>query len=107
MICDIKTKYCPVCAENTDHMQGNFRSKRINGELYHLESSSTESLKKLSQGFNEYVIEKQGGIMNGTSPEEYAKTSQAGLNFEELFAPQVRSLKCCQCQHLIKISRLP
>jgi hypothetical protein len=45
--------------------------------------------------------------MDGGSPSEYASTENAGLNFEEMFATQVRSLKCGQCQHLIKISRLP
>ena len=45
--------------------------------------------------------------MDGGSPEEYAQTVGGGLNFEELFAPTVRSLKCSECGHLIQIGRLP
>lgn len=58
-------------------------------------------------GFSGFLFEEKDGFADSNSPSEYAVTKNAGLNFEEMFATQVRSLKCGQCQHLIKLSRLP
>ena len=107
MIGDISLKYCPVCKSQTEHEQGNFRSRRVKGELFSLDASQSESLQKISTGFNEFVFSEREGFADGDSPGEYVQTRKGGLNFEELFAPQIRSLKCSKCQHLIKISRLP
>ena len=107
MIGDIVEKYCSICNENTEHEQGCFKCKEIGNELFHLDVSVSESMKKLSNGFKDFVMKEQGGVMDGDSPEEYSQTIGAGLNFEELFASTVRSLKCSGCGHLIKISRLP
>jgi hypothetical protein len=107
MIGDIKLKYCPICDETTDHLQGCFKSKEIKGELFHLDVTLSDSLKKISAGFSGFLFEEKDGFADSNSPSEYASTENAGLNFEEMFATQVRSLKCGQCQHLIKLSRLP
>ena len=107
MIGDIKLKYCPICCENTDHEQGCFKSKEIKGELFHLDVTLSDSIKKVSKGFRDFVIDEKDGFMDTDSPSEYAGSRRGGLNFEEMFASQVRSLRCSQCQHLIKISRLP
>lgn len=107
MIGDIVEKYCPICLEDTLHEQGCFKSKKIGNELFHLDVSVSESMKKLSNGFRDFVMEEQDGVMNGDSTEEYAQTIGVGLDFEELFASTIRSLKCQQCGHLIRISRLP
>ena len=48
MIGDIKLKYCPICEENTNHEQGCFKIKEINGELFHLDATLSDSLKKIS-----------------------------------------------------------
>ncbi len=107
MIGEIKLKYCPVCSEETDHLQGCFKCKEIDGELFHFDVSLSDSLQKVSAGFKDFVLEEHEGLMDGDAPDEYVKTRKGGLNFEELFAPQVRSLKCSKCLHLIKISRFP
>jgi hypothetical protein len=107
MIGDVKLKYCPICDENTDHQQGTFKCKEINGELFHFDASLSDSIQKVSAGFRDFVLKEHDGLMDGDSPSEYAGTKSGGLNFEELFASQVRSLKCSKCQHLIKISRFP
>ena len=107
MIGDIKLKYCLICDEDTDHIQGCFKSKEINKELYHFDVSLSDSLKKVSAGFKDFVLKENGGLMDSNSPSEYVGTKKGGLNFEEMFAPKVRSLKCSICQHLIKISRFP
>ena len=78
MIGDIVEKYCPIC-------------QKIGDELFHLDVSVSESMKKLSNGFREFVLEEQGGIMDGDSPEEYAQTVGGGLNLEEMFSTRVRS----------------
>jgi hypothetical protein len=75
--------------------------------LFHLDVTLTDSLKKVSEGFKDFVIDEKHGFADSNSPSEYAVTENAGLNFEEMFATQVRSLKCSNCQHLIKLSRLP
>ena len=53
MIGDIKLKYCLICDEDTDHIQGCFKSKEINKELYHFDVSLSDSLKKVSAGFKD------------------------------------------------------
>ncbi len=107
MIGDIKQKYCPICDENTDHLQGTFKCKEINGDLCHLNSTLSDSLRKLNSGYKDFVLDEKDGNMNSDSPYAYAVTQKGGLNFEEFFASQVRSLKCTKCLHLIKIARLP
>ena len=104
---DVKPKYCPVCVENTDHVQGTYKCKEINGELFHFDVSLSDSLKKVSAGYMDFVLEGHDGVMDYDSPSHYAESSEGGLNFGELFDPQVRSLKCVGCGHLLKISRLP
>ena len=107
MVGDIVNKYCPICDENTEHEQGCFKSKEIRDELFHLDVSTSESMKKLSNGFREFVMDEQDGIMDADSSSEYGRSGGGGLNFEEIFATVVRSLKCSGCGHLIQIGRLP
>ncbi len=107
MIGEIKVTYCPICESDTDHLQGCFKCKEVSGELFHFDVSLTDTMRKLSSGFKDFVLEEHEGQMDDDSPKQYADTKSGGINFEELFATQVRSLKCSQCQHLIKISRLP
>ena len=104
---DIRLKYCPICECDTDQLQGCFKIKEINGELFHLDISQSDSLKKVSAGFKNFVVDKKDGVMNGDTPSEYLETKKRGFDFEEMFSPQVRSLKCIKCLHLIKISKLP
>jgi hypothetical protein len=87
--------------------RGVFKSKEINGELFHLKPSMSELMKKNSDSFRDFILEEHDGVMDAYSPSEYASSKKGGLNFEEMFAPQVRSLKCSKCQHLIKNSRFP
>ena len=107
MIGDIKLTYCPICDADTDHLQGCFKCKNIDGELFDFDVLLSDSLKKVSSGYREFVLEEHNGLMDSDAPGEYVETKKGGLNFEELFASQVRSLKCTQCLHLIKISRFP
>ena len=107
MIGDIKLTYCPICDADTDHLQDCFKCKNIDGELFDFDVLLSDSLKKVSSGFKDFVLKDNGGLIDSNSPSEYAVTKTGGLNFEELFASQVRSLKCTQCRHLIKISRFP
>lgn len=107
MVGDIVKKHCLICDKKTDHEQGNFKSHEIGGELFHLDVSLDDALKKMSDGFRDFVLEEQNGLMDTESPEEYAQTFGGGLDFETLFAPVVRSLKCDGCGHLIKLGRLP
>ena len=104
---EIKLKYCPVCESDTDHLQGCFKYKKVNGEIFHYDVSLSDSLNNVSAGYKDFVVDENNGMMNGDTPDEYAESSQGGLNFGELFAPQVRSLKCVGCGHLLKISRFP
>ncbi len=107
MIGDTKVEYCPICESDTLHEQGCFKSQEINGEFFHFDVSLSELLQKNSDDFRTFILEEQDGTMNSDSPSAYADTKKCGLNFEKLFAPQVRSLKCSDCQHLIKILRFP
>ena len=107
MVGEIGVKYCPICDEDTDHQKGIFKTKKIEGELFHLNTSLHSSLKKVSVGYKDFVVGENNGVMNGDTPDEYVETRKGGVDFEELFSPQVRSLKCTQCLHLIKISRFP
>ncbi len=104
---DIKPQYCPICDTHTEHEQGCFKCKEINGELFYLKTSTSEALKKISTGFKDYIVSENNGLMNCDSPVEYMNKGGGGIDFEELFAPQLRSLKCSSCGHLIKLSRLP
>ena len=47
MIGDVKLKSCPICDENTDHLQGTFKCKEVNGELYHFDATFSDSLQKM------------------------------------------------------------
>lgn len=107
MVGDIVEKHCPICDENTTHEQGCFKSKEIGDELFHLDVSVSESMQKLSAGFRNFVMDVQGGVMDADSPSEYGRSIGGGLNFKEMFASMVRSLKCSGCGHLIKICRFP
>ncbi len=107
MIGEIKVTYCPICESDTDHLQGCFKCKEVSGELFHFDVSLTDTMRKLSSGFKDFVLEGHGGVMDGDVTDEYVKTRKGGLDFEKLFSPQVRSLKCVSCGHLLKISRLP
>ena len=107
MISDVQKKYCPVCKKNTIHEQGCFKSREIGNELFHLEVSLDTSLKNLSDGFKDFVRQEQQGVMDSDSPGHYARNVAGGLNLTELFASVIRSLKCEECGHLIRISRLP
>ena len=102
-----KVVHCKICNASTDHVQGTFKCKEIQGELFHLDTSVSDSLRKVSEGFRDYVREESGEMMDSQSPAEYVESVEGGLNFGELFAPTVRSLKCEDCGHLIRISRLP
>lgn len=107
MIRGIKPKYCPICDEDTDHQQGCFKCKEINGELFHFDVSLSDSLQKVGAGYKDYVIGENNGVMDADSPTHYSTSKQGGLDFGDLFAPNVRSLKCVDCGHLLKISRFP
>ena len=107
MIGDIKNKYCPVCESRTDHIQGCYKVKKVNGELFHLDFSQSDSRKKISTGFKEFVLGERDGFMDRSTPGEFVQTRNGGSAFEELFSQRLRSLKCSQCNHLIKISRFP
>ncbi len=107
MIGEIKVTYCPICESDTDHLQGCFKCKEVSGELFHFDVSLSDSLQKVSAGYRGFVLEEHEGLMDGDTPDEYVKTRKGGLDFEKLFSPQVRSLKCSKCLHLIKISRFP
>ena len=41
------------------HLQGCFKCKEIGNELFHLDVSVSESVKKLSNGFRDFVMEEQ------------------------------------------------
>ena len=71
MIGGIFEKYCPICQENTEHLLGCFKSQKIGDELFHLDVSVSESVKKLSNGFRNFVLKEQGGVMDGDRPEKY------------------------------------
>lgn len=107
MIGDIKTVYCPVCEAETEHKQGCFKCKEIDGKLFFLNTSVSESLDKISSGFKKHVIDENAGEMDKDTPAEYVGSVQGGLDFELLFAPVVRSMRCSCCDHLIQISKLP
>ena len=72
MIGDIKLTYCPICDADTDHLQGCFKCKNIDGELFDFEVLLSDSLKKVSSGFKDFVVECHGGLMDVDSPSEYA-----------------------------------
>ena len=107
MIGDIIVMHCLICDEETDHQKGIFKSKEIDGEWFHLNAPLSELLKKNRNGFHEYTLDDQNGVMDSSSPSAFAGTMKGGLILEELFSPQIRSLKCSDCQHLIRISRFP
>ncbi len=60
MIGDILEKYCPICQKNTEHLLGCFKSQKIGDKLFHLDVTASESVKKLSNGFRDFVLEEQG-----------------------------------------------
>jgi len=79
MIGDIKVKYCHICDEDNYHQQGCFKSKEINGELYHFDVSLSDSLKKVSAGFKDFVVGENNGVMKDDTPDEYVKTRKGDL----------------------------
>lgn len=100
-------KYCKICGSDTEHEKGTFKCHEVDGELFELTISSDEALKKVSQGFSDFVMDEHEGQMNSETPSEYGKTEGGGLNLQELFANSIRAMKCEKCGHLIKLSRLP
>lgn len=104
---NIKTQYCDICGKSSSHERGTFKCKKINGELFALNASFTEQLKKVSDDFTEFVASEQESKMNAGIPSEYARSEGGGLNLQTLFADSVRALKCLECGHLVRLSRLP
>jgi hypothetical protein len=100
-------KYCKICETDTTHEKGTFKCHDIDGELFELTITSDEALKKLSDGFSDFVMDEHRGQMNSETPPEYAMTETGGLNLRDLFANSIRAMKCEKCGHLIKLSRLP
>jgi hypothetical protein len=100
-------KYCKICGTDTTHDKGTFKCHEVKGELFELTISSDEALKKLSDGFSDFVTDEHEGWMNSQTPPEYAMTEAGGLNLQDLFANSIRAMKCEKCGHLIKLSRLP
>lgn len=100
-------KYCKICGSDTEHEKGTFKCHEVDGELFELTISSDEVLKKVSQGFSDFVMDEHEGQMNSETPPEYAQTEAGGLNLMDLFANSIRAMKCEKCGHLIKLSRLP
>lgn len=103
----IKTQYCSICGKSASHEQGTFKCKEIDGELFVLNTSFSERLKKVSSDFTEFVISEQDGNMNGDTPSEYAISEGGGQSLQALFANSIRALKCLECGHLVRLSRLP
>ena len=90
----------------TSHEQGTWKSERINGELYHLNVTTDDALKGISKSFKDFIRDEQDGVMDSSSPEKFVQHT-GGLDFQTLFAQSIRALKCSECGHLIRISRLP
>ena len=109
-----KIKFCNICNIDTEHEQGNFQSKRINGELFHLQESMDESLGKLSSGFSKFVTEENNGLANReTIVDALCNNLESNIDEDSFFTPfslspkRIRSLKCSECGHLIRLSKLP
>ena len=72
-----------------------------------MESSFEDARKNLSDGFRNFVVEEQAGVVAQGAAAEYINTEKAQPIFHQLFAKRVRALKCSECNHLIKLSRFP
>ena len=107
MFGEITVRYCPICKADTEHRKGNYRTKEIDGNYFHLESSFEDAQKNLSDGFRNFVVEEQSGVVVQGSAAEYINTEEAEPIFKQLFAKRVRSLKCSHCGHLIRLPRFP
>ena len=107
MVGEITVRYCPICKEDTENQEGNYRVRVIDGRYFHLESSFEDARKKLSAGFNYFVLEEKSGVVAHGAAAEYINTEEAEPIFEQLFAKRVRSQRCSQCGHLIKLPRFP
>ena len=107
MIGDKSRKYCPICKSEIEHIQGCFKVQNIDGEIFHLNATSHDSIRKISNGFKDFVVDQREGLINSDTPGEFVQTRSGRSGFEALFAQRVRSLKCSRCSHLIKISRFP
>jgi len=104
---DQSKKYCKICADNTGHQLGTFKCKDINGELFELNVTLTDALKKISDNFVQFAQTKKDNRIDSNTPVEYVNTNNGKSNIEDLFANSIRALKCLECGHLIKLSRLP
>lgn len=104
---DNDKKYCKVCVVNTRHQYGTFKCKDIKGELFQLNVTLNDALKKISDDFVPFAQAEKDNRIDANTPVEYVNTDNGKSNTEELFANSVRALKCLECGHLIKLSRLP
>ena len=103
----MKIKYCENCAVNTHHRLGTFKCKDINGELFELNVTLNDALKKVSDDFVQFAQTKKDNRIDTKATIEYINSDKGSLNINELFANSIRALKCLECGHLIKLSRLP
>ena len=107
MIGDKSKIYCPICESEQEHLQGCFKVQNIDGEIFHFTTTSNDSIRKISNGFKDFVVDQREGFINSDTPDDFVQTRSGRSAFEELFAQRVRSLKCSRCSHLKKISRFP
>jgi len=103
----MKIKYCKSCAVNTHHRLGTFKCKDINGELFELNVTLNDALKKVSDDFVQFAQTEKDNRIDTKATIEYINSDKGNLNINELFANSVRALKCSECGHLIRLSRLP
>ena len=99
--------FCKNCHTETTHTKGTFRCGNIEGELFVLKTSTDETLKKLSGGFNHFIEANQEPAINSQATVDYIKSDNAKSNIAELFSKSIRAFKCMECGHLIKFSKLP
>jgi hypothetical protein len=104
---EISVEFCVICDEKTKHEKGNYRSQLIRGEPFHLDVSITDSIKKLSDGFRDFVLEERDGIVDRGAPVAYINNQEPDVTYNKLFAKRIRSLKCVKCCHLVKLNRFP
>jgi len=107
MVGEITVRYCPICKEDTENQEGNYRVRVIDGRYFHLESSFEDARKKLSDGFRNFVAENQAGVVAQGTAAEYINTEEAEPIYHQLFAKRVRAFKCSECNHLIPLPRFP
>jgi len=101
-------KLCKICNTNTLHEKGTFKYKEIDGQLFELTTSTSDALKHMSEGFNQFTETEHNSVVIGSETAiEYIHSDTAKPSILELFARSIRAEKCIECGHLIKLSRLP